>query len=129
LRPASDNAQFMRPVIVNRFPTPDVEKSVVVGCPSHLTKHRNIIELYSWIASESQIFQTSILFETNKFHHGGPPCSRGPRAIAPVVPPLIRPCLWSKSTSAVAYPSLEVSYCNAINCKKILLSTNSSILT
>jgi len=22
LRPASDNAQFMRPVIVNRFPTP-----------------------------------------------------------------------------------------------------------
>jgi len=24
LRPASDNAHFMRPVIVNRFPTPDL---------------------------------------------------------------------------------------------------------
>jgi len=24
LRPASDNAQFMRPVIVNRFPIPDL---------------------------------------------------------------------------------------------------------
>ena len=38
-----------------------------------------------------KIFQTSSLFETNKFHHGGPPFSGGPGAIAPVAPPLIRP--------------------------------------
>jgi len=25
LQPASDNAQFMRPVVVNRFPDPDLE--------------------------------------------------------------------------------------------------------
>ena len=43
-----------------------------------------------WI---TKIFQTSILFETNKFHHGGAPCSGGPGAIAPFAPPLIRPCL------------------------------------
>ena len=36
----------------------------------------------------TKIFQTSILFEINKFHHGGPPWSGGPEAIAP---PLIRP--------------------------------------
>ena len=43
-----------------------------------------------WI---TKIFQTSILFEINKFHHGGPPWSGGPGAIAPVAPPpLIRPC-------------------------------------
>ena len=35
-----------------------------------------------------KIFQTSSLFETNKFHHGGPPCSGGPGAIVPVAPPL-----------------------------------------
>jgi len=34
-----------------------------------------------------KIFQTSSLFETNKFHHGGPPFSGGPGAIAPVAPP------------------------------------------
>jgi len=28
LRPASDNAQLMRPVIVNRFPTPALHDSV-----------------------------------------------------------------------------------------------------
>ena len=28
LRPASDNAQLMRPVIVNRFPTPALRDSV-----------------------------------------------------------------------------------------------------
>jgi len=39
-----------------------------------------------------KIFQTSSLFETNKFHHEGPPFSGGPGAIAPVAPPLIRPC-------------------------------------
>jgi len=38
-----------------------------------------------------KIFQTSSLFETNKFHHGGPPFSGGPGSIAPVAPPLIRP--------------------------------------
>jgi len=37
----------------------------------------------------------SSLFETNKFHHGGPPCSGGPGAIASVAPPLIRPW-WSR---------------------------------
>jgi len=26
LRPASGNAQFMRPVIVNRFPSPDIHE-------------------------------------------------------------------------------------------------------
>jgi len=41
-----------------------------------------------WI---TKIFQTSILFEINKFHHGGPPWSGGPGAISPVAPPLIRP--------------------------------------
>jgi len=35
-----------------------------------------------------KIFQTSSLFETNKSHHGGPPFSGGPGAIAPVAPPL-----------------------------------------
>jgi len=41
-----------------------------------------------------KIFQMSILFETNKFHHGGPSCSCGPGAITPVAPPpLIRPCV------------------------------------
>jgi len=35
-----------------------------------------------------KIFQTSSLFETNKFHHGGPPFSGWPGAIAPVAPPL-----------------------------------------
>jgi len=50
--------------------------------------------LYSCIASESRNFQTSILFETNKFHHRGPPSSGAPGAIAPIsLPPLIRP--WS----------------------------------
>jgi len=33
------------------------------------------------------IFHTSILFETNIFHHVGPPCSGGPGAIAFVAPP------------------------------------------
>jgi len=42
-----------------------------------------------------KIFQTSSFFETNKFHHGGPPFSGGPGAIAPVAPPLIRPWLRS----------------------------------
>ena len=32
-----------------------------------------------------------ILFETNKFHHGEPPCSGGPRAIAPL--PFLNPAL------------------------------------
>jgi len=40
-----------------------------------------------------KIFRTSSLFETNKFHHGGPPFSGGPGVIAPVAPPLIRPWL------------------------------------
>jgi len=35
----------------------------------------------------TKIFQTSILFETNKFHHGGPPCSGGLGEIAPVALP------------------------------------------
>jgi len=35
----------------------------------------------------TKIFQTSILFETNKFHHGGPPCSGGARGNCPRCPP------------------------------------------
>jgi len=35
----------------------------------------------------------SILFETNKFHHGGLPCSGGPGQLPPLPPPLIRPWL------------------------------------
>jgi len=34
------------------------------------------------------MFQTNTLFKTNKCHHGGPPWSGGPGAIAPVAPPL-----------------------------------------
>ena len=66
-----------------------VEKSVAVGDPQYLTQPRNII--YSCILVlllNHELFQTSILFETNKFHHGGPPWSGGPGAIAPVAPPL-----------------------------------------
>jgi len=38
-----------------------------------------------------EIFQASILFETNKFHHGGAPCSGGPKAIASDAPAYSRP--------------------------------------
>ena len=34
------------------------------------------------------MFQTNTLFKTNKCHHGGPPWSGGPGAIAPVAPPV-----------------------------------------
>jgi len=37
--------------------------------------------------------------------------------------------LWSQSAAVSAYPSLEVSYGNVINCKKILLPPNIYILT
>ena len=58
--------------------------------PRYLKQHRNITE--SWIlATLITIFHMSILFETNLFHHGGPPCSGGPRAIASVAHPLIQP--------------------------------------
>jgi len=49
--------------------------------------YRNII--YSCILvslSNYEIFQTSILFETNKFHHGGPPYSGGPGQLPPLSP-------------------------------------------
>ena len=42
-----------------------------------------------------EIFQASILFETNKFHHGGAPCSGGPKAIASDAP--LNPGLVEKS--------------------------------
>jgi len=58
-----------------------------------LKQHRNIefafLYLF-WIT----IFQTNTLFKTNKYHHGGPPWSGGPGAIAPVAPPL-NPALFS----------------------------------
>jgi len=47
-----------------------------------------------------KIFQTSSLFETNKFHHGEPPFSGGAGAIAPVAPPLIRPWVLQKTCKA-----------------------------
>jgi len=87
LRPASDNAQFMRPAIVIRFPTPDVEKSVVVGCPSHLTKHRNIIELCSCIASESRKFFNRVFYSKQiNFITGGPLAAGGPGQLPPLPP-------------------------------------------
>jgi len=39
-----------------------------------------------WI---TKIFQTSILFETNKFHHGGGPLQPGAQGNCPRCPPLI----------------------------------------
>jgi len=33
-----------------------------------------------------KIFKMSILFETNKFHHGGAPCSGGPGQLPPLPP-------------------------------------------
>jgi len=43
-----------------------------------------VVFLYClWI---TKIFRTSILFETNKFHHRGRPCSRGPGTIVAVAP-------------------------------------------
>jgi len=87
LRPASDNAQFMRPGIVIRFPTPDVEKSVVVGCPSHLIKHRNIIELGSCITSESRkIFKRVFYLKQINFITGGPLAAGGPGQLPPLPP-------------------------------------------
>jgi len=35
-----------------------------------------------------EIFQTSILFETNKFHQGGPLTAGGPGQLLPLPPPL-----------------------------------------
>jgi len=88
LRPASDNEQCMRPGIVIRFPTPDVEKSVVVVCPSYLIKHRNIIELCSCIASESRTFFKRVFYlKQMNFITGGP------GAIAPVAPSPLNPAL------------------------------------
>jgi len=43
-----------------------------------------VVFLYRfWI---TKIFQTSILFETNKFDHGGPPCCGGPVQLPPLPP-------------------------------------------
>ena len=73
MQSASDNAQFMQPALVIRFPSPDVEKSVVVGCHSYLTKHRNIIELYSCTASESRKFFKRVFYlKQINFITGGP---------------------------------------------------------
>jgi len=48
------------------------------------TPEYRVVFLYRfWIT----IFETNILFKTNKCHHGGPPWSGGPGAIAPVAPP------------------------------------------
>jgi len=67
--------------------------------------HRNIgiQSLHSCISFKSRqflnwmfySFQLNILFKTNKCHHGGPPWSGGPGAIAPVAPPLNRPWVLS----------------------------------
>jgi len=65
-----------------------------------------------WI---TKIFQPSILFETNKFHHGGPPCSVGPGAIAPVAPPLIRP--WPRAPRSLN-PSLLTGSNTKDNCEE-----------
>jgi len=35
----------------------------------------------------TKIFQTSILFETNKFHHGGPLAAGGPGQLSPLPSP------------------------------------------
>jgi len=49
----------------------------------------NILTIYKQANSKSSASSNtrSILFETNKFHHEGPPCSRGPWAITPFTPP------------------------------------------
>jgi len=57
-----------------------------------------------------KIFQTSSLFETNKFHHGGPPFSRGSGAIAPVAPPLIRPWPGRLFGLCLIFPKCLFSY-------------------
>ena len=82
-----------------------VKKSVAVWGPWYLTQHRNlVVELYRfWIVSLlTKIFQTSILFETNKFHHRGSPCSGGPGQLLPLFP-LIRPCM-PADTPSLALP-------------------------
>ena len=50
----------------------------------------NILTIYKQASSKPSACSNirSILFETNKFHHEGPPCSKGPGAIAPPFPPL-----------------------------------------
>ena len=60
------------------------------GCWSRtLQPHVNNSRLGCQASSKSRACSniSSILFETNKFHHEGPPCSRGPWAIAPFPPP------------------------------------------
>jgi len=53
-------------------------------------EYRVVFFYLFWITT---IFQTNILFKTKKYQHRGPSWSGGPGAIAPVAPPLIRPCL------------------------------------
>ena len=53
-----------------------------------LKQHRNIEFVFLHLFWITTMFQTNTLFKTNKCHHGGPPWSGGPGAIAPVAPPL-----------------------------------------
>ena len=50
-----------------------------------------------WI---TKIFQTRILFETNKFHQGGGLAAGGPGQLPPL-PPLIRPCLQHRAPATL----------------------------
>jgi len=58
----------------------------LVGGPRYLTQHRNITESCILVTLIT-IFHTSILFETNIFHHGGPLAAGGPGQL-PSFPPV-----------------------------------------
>jgi len=64
------------------------EKSLMI---LNATSEYRVVFLYLfWITT---IFQRNILFKTNKCHHGAPPWSGGPGAIASVAAPLNQSCL------------------------------------
>jgi len=77
------------------------------------SEHRVVFVYLFWITT---IYQTKILFETNKCHHGGP-LERRTRRNCPHWPPLIRPCihLWSLHDAIITW-SMEPSHWKKRQC-------------